>query len=95
MKIISKKTKKYNIDVESFRLLPIRGHVYWKDIHGYYLGSNDLMMEKCKVSSYKDLLTKTDLDFDMDERELYRQEDELVIQCGQTMQFFNSTTTHD
>lgn len=93
MQIISKQNAKYNVDVESLRRLPINGHVFWKDINGRYLGSNDLMLEVVKVASFQDLLTKVDSDFDVLENELYMQQDKLVMQSGQSLHFLDSATT--
>ncbi len=93
MEIICKKAEKYNIDLDFLRVLPIRGHTYWKKSDGFYLGSNDLMMEKVKVASLKDLLTKKDTDFEFDENYSYQHEDKLVMENRQQMFFINSATT--
>lgn len=79
-------------NMESFCKLPIRAHIYWKNLKGYYLGSNDLMREKVGVSSATDLLKLTDDDFDIPEVPKWKQEDKLVIQSGRPIQLYNEAT---
>lgn len=83
---------KTNIDFDSFRSLPVRAHIFWKDKYGRYLGGNDLLLEKLGFASHKDLLGKIDYDLPVMEAGQFVEEDQLVMQRRVPIQFVTRAT---
>lgn len=62
----------------------IHVRVFWKDLDGYYLGSNIRFAQDAGFQSPDELIGKNDFDLVWHkEAELYRADDQLVIQTGQ------------
>lgn len=57
------------------------GHLYWKDIHGVYLGCNDAQAKSMGLNSPHDIIGKTDFDLPhQDVPDLVKKNDNQVIQ---------------
>ena len=58
----------------------IPGYVYWKDIHGVYLGCNQMEAEAVGLTSPKDIVGKTDYDLSWKyEAEVLRKTDQRIM----------------
>lgn len=85
-----------NWNINPHSLLNIKGNVwlYWKDMHGRYMGCNDLMATSLNLSSNRDIIDKTDFDLNVapNEIDFYRSCDERVLEKGIPLQFNDSAT---
>ena len=79
-----------NINPEALLNIPGNVWVYWKDIKGSYLGSNDLMAEECDFSSRSDIVGRSDYDFQnlsTESADVFIKEDQLIMSRGITRNF--------
>jgi DNA-binding CsgD family transcriptional regulator len=77
----------WNINPEALLHIPGNVWVYWKDLQGIYLGSNDQMADVLDHSSPKDIVGKTDYDLSQLQCEgakLFRNADRYVMSRGIT-----------
>lgn len=66
------------------------GSLYWKDREGRYLGCNDFMLKTAGMSSTKEIIGKTDYDLWGEAAKQVMNNDQRVIQTGQTLNFDES-----
>ena len=61
------------------------GHVYWKDVNGVYLGSNDQMAWSLGLENKEDIIGKTDFDLPWPEgaAKIFRQNDLRIMETQQ------------
>jgi two-component system aerobic respiration control sensor histidine kinase ArcB len=65
----------------------VPGSVYWKDLHGVYLGCNDYMAASIHLNSRYDIIGKTDYDLPWkDSADLLRANDCVVMETGIPLQ---------
>jgi DNA-binding CsgD family transcriptional regulator len=79
--------KMWNINPEALLHIPGNVWIYWKDIHGAYLGSNDQMADALNHSSPKEIIGKTDYDLSQlhcEGAKLFRHADRCVMSQGIT-----------
>ena len=75
--------------VESWLKTPGAVHVYWKDMHGFYLGCNDLVADKINIRCRQDIVGKTDYDFvSRAQAPVYINEDYQAFNTGHPKQFY-------
>lgn len=88
--------QKYNIDIESMLFIPGKIHIFWKDLNGFYLGTNDCMAETAKLSSKENIIGKDDYDLIWNNgAAIYKKNDAFVIKTKQTLQCKETATLHD
>lgn len=63
----------------------IPGNFYWKNTHEQYLGCNDTLLKTLGLKSMAEIIGKTDWDLWPDEAEKLRENDQRVIQTGETL----------
>lgn len=72
----------WNINPESLLNIPGNVWIYWKNLDGLYLGSNDSMAEDFQLANRKDVIGRSDFDFDHlspKSAKVFRDEDNIIV----------------
>lgn len=71
----------------------VPGNFYWKNTEAQYLGCNDILLKTLGLSSMKDIIGKTDKDLWPAQADSLRENDQRVIQTGETLFLEEKVTT--
>ncbi len=63
----------------------VPGNFYWKNTKAQYLGCNDTLLKTLGLDSMNEIIGKTDKDLWPEQEEKLRENDQLVIQTGETL----------
>ncbi|MFT4060339.1 MAG: ATP-binding protein [Legionella sp.] len=72
----------------------VPGNFYWKNTEAQYLGCNKTLLKTLGLTSIKDIIGKTDKDLWPEQAEILKQNDQRVIQTGETLFLEEKVTMH-
>ena len=72
----------------------VPGNFYWKNTEAQYLGCNDILLKTLGFTSIEDIRGKTDKDLWPEQAEILKQNDQRVIQTGETLFLEEKVTMH-